>query len=197
MKGYGMKLIENLILEQIQAGPMENFSYFIGDAKTKEVALVDPAWEIDALCKRAEKDGYKITAVLLTHGHYDHSQGVEDLLSRHDVPVYVSEYETTFHLAGSKDVRHTKNKEKIKIGNIEIECLHTPGHTPGGQCFKCFDVLITGDTLFIDGCGRCDLAGSNVKAMFYSLFDCIKKLPDSTVIYPGHDYGPVPYATLA
>lgn len=197
MKGYDMKLVENLILEQIQAGPMENFSYFIGDAKTKEVALVDPAWELDGLCKRAEKNGYKITAVLLTHGHYDHSQGVEELLSYHNVPVYVSECETTFHLAGSKDVRYTKDKEKIKIGNIEIECLHTPGHTPGGQCFKCFDVLITGDTLFIDGCGRCDLPGSDVKAMFHSLFNCIKELPDSTIIYPGHDYGPVPYATLA
>lgn len=197
IKEKDMTSSAELIFEQIEVGAMENFSYVIGDAKTREVALVDPAWEIDKLCKRSKKNGYKIIAALLTHGHFDHTQGVDELLSHYDIPIYISKHETSFYFPDCKNLHKTENGEKLKLGSIEIECLHTPGHASGCQCYKCGDILLTGDTLFIDGCGRCDLPGGDPNAMYQSLFDVIMKLPDSTVIYPGHNYGSVPYATLA
>lgn len=186
-----------LILAQMEIGPLNNFIYFLGDAKTKEIAIVDPAWDVDFLRDEAKKKGYKITKVFLTHGHPDHVNGLKDLLKTHDVPVYLSEHEADFYTPPFKNIIKVADREKLTIGNIEFECLHTPGHTPGCQCFKYKDVLIAGDTLFIDGCGRVDLPGGNGKTLFKSLYNVILKLPDTTVIYPGHNYGAVQFETLA
>lgn len=196
IKGKDMKYPE-LILEQMEIGPMNNFIYFIGDKAGSEVAVVDPAWDVDFLRKHAQKKGYKITAVFLTHGHPDHVNGLEALQKTHDIPVYLSAHEAAYYTPFCKHLIKVENNQKIKLGNLEFECLHTPGHTPGCQCFKYKDVLITGDTLFIDGCGRCDLPGGNPKMMFRSLYEVILKLPDQTILYPGHNYGEVPFATLA
>lgn len=187
----------DLILKQMEVGGMDNFEYFIGDSSTGEVAVVDPAWDVDFLRDEAKRNGYTITSIFLTHGHMDHVNGVDELLSTHDIPVIISKYETGVYLRGCKDVKKVSDRDKVKIGNLEIECLHTPGHTAGGQCFRYGNVLITGDTVFIDGCGRCDLPGSDPKAMYHALYDIIMKLPDTVVLYPGHNYGPTPYATLA
>jgi len=176
---------------------MGNFLYFLGDPTTKEIAVIDPAWEVPFLKKEAQRQGLKITSVLLTHGHPDHLNGLEDLLSTHDVPVYVSEHEAPIFKPQGKNIQDVKPHQRLKIGQMEIECLHTPGHSPGCQCFLVQGQLISGDTLFIDGCGRCDLPGSDPRQMYDSLYNTILKLPDSTVIYPGHNYGPIPYDTLA
>ncbi len=176
---------------------MENFQYFLGDARSKEIAVVDPSWDVDHLCVAAEKNGYKITCVLLTHGHPDHVNGLKEILTRHDVPAYISRHEAPFLKPKHKNIVEVEDRQKIKIGGIEIECLLTPGHTPGCQCFLYKNVLISGDTLFIDGCGRCDLPGSDPRKMYNSLYKVILELPDTTVIYPGHNYGPTPSATLA
>ena len=176
---------------------MENFQYFLGDARSKEIAVVDPSWDVDHLCVEAEKNGYKITCVLLTHGHPDHVNGLKEILARHDVPAYISRHEAPFLKPKHKNIVEVEDRQKIKIGGIEIECLLTPGHTPGCQCFLYKNVLISGDTLFIDGCGRCDLPGSDPRKMYNSLYKVILELPDTTVIYPGHNYGPTPSATLA
>ncbi len=186
-----------LILEQMEIGPMNNFIYFLGDAKSGQIAVVDPAWDVNFLRKHAKENGYKIVAIFLTHGHPDHVQGLDALLATHDVPVYLSKHEADFYTPDCKNLIKVADREKLKIGNIEFECLHTPGHAPGCQCFKYKDVLVAGDTLFIDGCGRCDLPGGNAKTMYASLANVILKLPDSTIIYPGHNYGDVPFATLA
>lgn len=186
----------SLILEQFELGPMNNFLYFIGDKKTGEIAVVDPAWDVDFLRNEAERKGYQIKAIFLTHGHHDHTNGIDKLLATHDVPVYISKHEFPLYVPKCKNLRKVEDRQKIKIGHIEFECLHTPGHSPGCQCFKHQNVLIAGDTLFIDGCGRCDLPGSDPKAMYQTLFNVILKLPDSTIIYPGHNYGDVPFATL-
>jgi glyoxylase-like metal-dependent hydrolase (beta-lactamase superfamily II) len=190
-----MKAVD-LILEQMEVGPMNNFIYFIGDKKTNEIAVIDPAWDVNFLRDEAKRKGYKITNIFLTHGHPDHVNGLDELLSTHDVPVYISKHEASFYTPDCKNLHKVEDHEKLKVGNIEFECLHTPGHTPGCQCFKYGDALIAGDTLFIDGCGRCDLPGGSVKTMYKSLSEVILKLPDSTVIYPGHNYGEVPFATL-
>ena len=175
---------------------MDNFQYFLGDAKTGEIAVVDPAWDVDFLCQEAQKHDYKITSVFLTHGHPDHVNGLDKILARHNVPAYISKDESALFKPKHKNLVEIKNHTKLKVGQIEFECLFTPGHSPGCQCFKYENVLIAGDTLFIDGCGRCDLPGSDPRAMYHSLYEIIMKLPDSILIYPGHDYGPVPFATL-
>ena len=191
-----MNKSSNIILHQMPNGPMENFQYFIGDAKTKEVALIDPAWDVDFLCEEADKLGLKIVAVFLTHGHPDHTNGVEAMLKRHNVPLYISKHEAGVLKPRHKNLIEIEDHAKLKTGNIEWEFIHTPGHSPGCHLIKSGDVLIAGDTIFIDGCGRCDLPGSDPKKQYNSLYNILMKLPDSTVIYPGHDYGPTPFATL-
>ena len=192
-----MKKDSDVIVQQMGLGPMDNFLYFIGDAKTKEIAVVDPAWDVDFLCDEADKNGYKITAVFLTHGHPDHTNGVAEMVKRHPVPVYISKHEIGILKPRVKNLVEVEDRANLKTGNLEWECLLTPGHSPGCHCFKHGDILIAGDTLFIDGCGRCDLPGSDPKKMYNSLYNVVMKLPDSTLIYPGHNYGPTPYATLA
>ncbi|MBI4217625.1 MAG: MBL fold metallo-hydrolase, partial [Elusimicrobia bacterium] len=160
-------MIDPLYLKQIEVGPMANFLYLVGDKIKKEVLIVDPAWQMDTVFKTVEREGLKVRGAIVTHGHFDHCNGIEDLLTRVDVPIYVQKEEVQFiksmdevkSLFGTFPEENLKTvgpEEKIRIGEIEITLLHTPGHTPGSQCFLIQNTLISGDTLFIRGCGRCD-----------------------------------------
>lgn len=186
-----------ILVRQLEIGPMENFVYLIGDPESRQAMIVDPAWEIDTIFKRANEENLQITGALLTHHHYDHTNGIEELLERMDVPVYVNKHDLEFVKTQKSHLTPIDQGEKIKIGNVEIETIHTPGHTPGSQCFKTSNGLITGDTLFIDGCGRCDLPGGDVEQMYYTLTQKIMRLPDETTIYPGHNYALLPTAHLS
>lgn len=186
----------SLILKQMEIGMMANFQYFIGCDEIKEVAIVDPAWDVPFILKEAEQNEYTITKILLTHGHKDHCEGAKVLTEKLNIPVLISKDETAYYVPDCPNIETIENGQKIPIGNIEIECIATPGHTPGGMCFKCDNALITGDTLFVNGCGRCDLAGGDAKILYNSLYNIILKLPDSTIIYPGHRYGPWATSTL-
>lgn len=186
----------SIILEQLELGPMQNFIYFIGCAQTKQVALVDPAWDADGVLKQAVDKGYTITKILLTHGHWDHVQGVDEISQRLNVPVLISAEEAPFYLPECQNLQRIKDGDRIAIGNILVECIATPGHTTGGMCFHVENILLTGDTLFVNGCGRCDLPGGDDEALYHSLYEKILKLPDETLIYPGHRYGPWPHSTL-
>jgi len=185
-----------LFIQQYEIGPLNNFLYLLGDPETKEMAIVDPAWDVDFLAKEAKRLGYRITKVFLTHGHPDHVNGLDKLLSMYKVPVHISKYEYPAlrpHVQGLVDVI---DNDTLSVGKINFDVLHTPGHTPGCQCFLTQGQLICGDTLFIDGCGRCDLPGSDPKLMYDSLYNTLMKLPDDTVVYPGHNYGNTPTDTI-
>ena len=184
-----------ILLKQMEVGPMENFIYFIGDKDSKEVAVIDPAWDVDFLLEEAGKDDLKIKYTFVTHGHFDHTNGVEDLLKKLDIPVYINKDEADFFQFkwGKENVKTASSGDKLKIGNIEVEFVHTPGHTPGSQCFHVgvrhgTPLLIAGDTLFINGCGRCDLPGGNVEQMFDTITNKLMKMDNSTIIFPGHNY---------
>ena len=205
-----MNVVENeLIVEQIPIGPMANFTYLVGSRSTREVAVVDPAWDIDGLLDHIARRDYTLTAALATHYHPDHVgggmrghniAGVAELLASSAVKVYAHRAEAdglrkVTGLAAS-DLVKVDSGDKLAVGAVEIEFLHTPGHTPGSQCFRVKNTLVSGDTLFIDGCGRVDLPGSDSEEMYHSL-QKIKALPDHTLLLPGHNYSAVPSATLA
>lgn len=186
---------------------MANFVYFVGDAGSREVFLVDPAWQIDTLTRFIETENLKLTGALITHSHFDHCNGVDDLLKKFDVPIYINKHEAEFskamsganELFGSFPESHIKkvsSGDKVKIGEVELTFLHTPGHTPGSQCFLVENNLVSGDTLFVRGCGRCDLPGGDPHAMYESVTQKLMKLPDDTLLYPGHFYGKEPTSTL-
>jgi hydroxyacylglutathione hydrolase len=185
-----------LIFNSLEIGPLGNLIYFVGDPKTRNVAVVDPAWDKKVILKEAQKNGWQISAILLTHGHFDHTNAVNDLLNTIDVPVYISRHEAKFHMPDCPNLRLTSDRDIIRIGELDVECLHTPGHTPGCQCYRIRKILLTKDTLFVDGCGRCDLPGGDAKVMYKSLSRLIASLPDDIVIYPGHGYGSQSFATL-
>ena len=182
-------------LKQIEVGPMQNFVYFIGDPNTREALVVDPAWEVDTILKTADDEDYKIKGALITHTHFDHVNGLEELLQKTDGTVYINKNEAEFLKGMKGNIKKMEGGDKLKIGTVEISFLHTPGHTPGSQCFLINQNLISGDTLFINACGRCDLPGGNAEQMYQSL-KTLSELNEKTVLYPGHNYAENPTSTI-
>jgi len=182
------------------ARQMVNFVYAIGDRSSGETLLVDPAYEVGDLVDIVEADGMRVTGVLATHYHADHVggsmmgydiEGVTTLLERCHCPVHLQRDEApwvrkTTGISDADLIQHSPG-DVVSVGSIDIQLLHTPGHTPGSQCFLVEGRLISGDTLFLEGCGRTDLPGSNPEQMFDSL-QLLASLPDDTVVYPGHMY---------
>lgn len=191
----------DLYVKQLQLGPAANFVYLFGGQDSREVAVVDPAWDVPAILEAAERDGKEIVAALITHHHHDHINGLEPLLqARPAVRTFAQEAEIAFSEVLQRfgpAITPVSPGEEIQVGPAKVRCLHTPGHTPGAQSFHVGSSLFTGDTLFVGGCGRCDLVGGNPEQMFHSLHSTIGSLPDETILYPGHDYGATPTALLA
>lgn len=191
-----------IYIKQMQLGPMQNFVYLVGDPVARECVVVDPAWEIDAIVDAAAAQDMRITGALVTHTHQDHVggsleswgmpgriPGVEELLARVPAKVYVHKAEREFLRGFGSDLVKVDSHDTLAVGRLTLTFLHTPGHTPGSQCFLVDDRLISGDTLFIGSCGRTDLPGSDPTAMYYSLTQRLGALPDDTILLPGHDYG--------
>jgi hydroxyacylglutathione hydrolase len=191
------------------AAQMVNFSYLIGDRQEGTALLVDPAYGVRDLLDVAAGDGMTVSGVLVTHHHPDHVggsmmgyriEGLAELLNQVAVPVHAHRQEaaSVARVTGLErgDVIAHDSGERVAVGAIQVELLHTPGHTPGSQCFLVDGMLVAGDTLFLEGCGRTDLPGSDPEAMYESL-QRLASLPDSTVVYPGHRYSVPSTATMA
>ena len=190
------------------ATQMVNFAYAIGDRSTGECLLVDPAWDVEGLISNVGDDGMTVTGVLATHYHADHVggsimghdiEGVAALLGHLSCPVHVQAgevewMERTSGVGTDHLVAHAPG-DVITVGEVEIRLVHTPGHTPGSQCFLVDGRLVAGDTLFLDGCGRTDLPGSDPTAMAESL-RTLHRVDDEVVLYPGHRYSVASCATM-
>ena len=190
------------------AEQMVNFVYLIGDCQTKECMVVDPAYAIADILEIVDQDEMKLTGVLATHYHPDHVggsmmgmkiQGVADLLEKCQVPIHINKHETkwvarTTGLNENDLVQH-EGGDKVSVGDVSITFVHTPGHTPGSQCFLVEQRLVAGDTLFLDGCGRTDLPGGNPGDLYTSL-QTLASLPAATIVCPGHQYSALPTANL-
>jgi glyoxylase-like metal-dependent hydrolase (beta-lactamase superfamily II) len=209
-----MQRESDLYFHQLPVGEMANLAYLVGSRSTRECLVVDPAWEVDALLDRAEADGMRVVGALVTHYHPDHVggqifglriEGVARLLERAPVPLHVHEREAegTRRVTGAGEgdlVRHAGG-DVLALGAVRVRLLHTPGHTPGSQCFLVEEagrpgLLVSGDTLFLGSCGRVDLPGASPEDMYRSLTGVLARLPDDTVLYPGHLYSSEPSASL-
>ncbi|MCG7578919.1 MBL fold metallo-hydrolase [Mycolicibacterium sp. OfavD-34-C] len=191
------------------AQQMRNFAYLIGDRQTGDTVVVDPAYAAQDLVDVLEADGMHLSGVLVTHHHPDHVggsmmgftlKGLAELLERVSVPVHVNVHEADWvakvtGIARSELTAH-EHGDKVLVGDIDIELLHTPGHTPGSQCFLLDGRLVAGDTLFLEGCGRTDFPGGNVDDMFRSL-QALAHLPGDPTVFPGHWYSAEPSAALS
>ncbi|MGZ4700402.1 MAG: MBL fold metallo-hydrolase [Ilumatobacteraceae bacterium] len=190
------------------AQQMVNFVYAIGDRTTGECLLVDPAYAVDEVIDIVTDDGLLVTGVLATHYHPDHVggsmmgytiEGITTLLERVDCPIHVQRTEVPWVQrstgVGDDHLAAHDPGDVVRVGSIDVTLVHTPGHTPGSQCFQVEGRLVSGDTLFLEGCGRTDLPGSNPEDMYHSL-QKLAAMPAATVVYPGHRYSPPPSATL-
>ena len=190
---------------QVEVGLLQNFCTLLYCADSREAALVDPAWEVDRLLREAARLDVRITKALITHGHPDHVEGIAELVSATGATVWVSAAETNrvrgvlrgsavgqgadvaFQTVGDRDI--------VPIGKRGVRALLTPGHTAGGTCFLADGFVVTGDVLFVGGCGRTDFPGGDASQMWASL-QRLAGLPEETVIYPGHNYGTTPTSTM-
>lgn len=192
------------------ARQMVNFVYLVGDRETGEAVVIDPAYDIDGLLGLLAADEMRLVGALATHYHPDHVggdmmgysiQGVASLLERTSVPIHVQADEAVWvqRVTGAAEtdlVEHVSG-DVVQVGEIPIELIHTPGHTPGSQCFLVDNRLVAGDTLFLEGCGRTDLPGGDPGALYESLTQKLAKVPDDATLFPGHLYSMEPSASMA
>lgn len=191
------------------ATQMRNFAYLIGDRTTGDCVVVDPAYAAGDLLDALESDDMQLSGVLVTHHHPDHVggsmmgfqlPGLAELLERASVPVHVNTHEALWvsRVTGIPvgDLITHEHGDKVSVGDIDIELLHTPGHTPGSQCFLLDGRLVAGDTLFLEGCGRTDFPGGDSDEMYRSLRQ-LAELPGDPTVFPGHWYSAEPSASLS
>ena len=184
------------------ATQMQNFVYLVGDRDAKECLILDPAWDVAGIVAAAEADGMRVVGALATHYHPDHvggsifGIGIEGLpklleVSPCKVHAHEAEVEGIRKVTGisQSDLMGHASGDRIRVGEVEVELLHTPGHTPGSSCFRVGDALLAGDTLFLRGCGRVDLPGGDREEMQRTLTQRLAKLPGHLMLYPGHAYG--------
>jgi len=204
----------DLYFRQIAVGEMANLVYLVGSRSARQALVVDPAWSVDSLVDQAEEDGVEVVGALVTHYHQEHIggsifgmeiEGLERFMTRSPGPIHVQklEAEGVAKVSGipRSEFREHAGGDTIELGGIKVRLLHTPGHTPGSQCFLVEEAgqpaqLVSGDTLFLGSCGRVDLPGSDPEQMYESLNGTLRKLPDETLVFPGHLYSQEAHSTI-
>lgn len=191
-------------IEQYLVGPIQTNCYFAINEDTNELVVIDPGASGRRLADMAIEKGYNPVAILLTHGHFDHADGVEDFISsfEHDIPVYIHEAEkdtlkdseknVSLMMGVSKSYRadvFVRTDQILDIAGFRIKVLFTPGHTEGGCCFYFIDdkCVFCGDSIFAGSIGRTDFPGGSMSTLVHSVQDNILSLPDDTRLFPGHD----------
>ncbi|MCY9375149.1 MBL fold metallo-hydrolase [Bacillus sp. T17B1] len=167
----------------------KNYIYIISDKNTKNAAIIDPAWEGEVIYDALDALGVKLTTILLTHSHYDHVNMVNPILEKYSPQVYMSQREIEIYNFRCDNLHPLQDMQYLKLGDTEILCLLTPGHTAGGMCFLLSDHIITGDTVFIEGCGKCNTDGGSAEDMFNSFQKLRNMVPLDVRVCPGHSYG--------
>ncbi len=199
-----------MILEQWKVGFMDVFCYLIGCEETGECLVIDPAGDEDRVVNRISERGLHLESIVNTHGHPDHTCGnarVKELTGARivmhplDDRMFNSpegrQMARQWGFADSPPAdEHAEDGDVIRVGNVSLEVIHTPGHSPGGICLLAEGNLFTGDTLFVGGIGRTDLPGASVNQFMDSIRKRLLTLPGETVVWPGHDYGMRPSSTI-
>jgi len=199
-----------LEIQQLRLGRLAVFGYLVGDEASRTCALIDPAFETDRILGEAERREYRVTHVINTHCHSDHTAGnaaildatgAKLLIHRLDAPGLAAVTNRAFSRAiggrGSPEPDLLlEDGDVIEIGEISLEVIHTPGHSLGGICLYTEGHVFTGDTLFVGGVGRTDIGGGSMRQLLKSARERIYTLPDDTVVWPGHDYGIRPHSTI-
>lgn len=199
-----------MIIEQIEIPGFQVFCYVLGDEETGEGIVVDPGGQARAVLDRARNAGVNtIKYIVNTHCHVDHIAGNKDMQEATGAPIAIHENDaevlanqnpsSLFMFRAKPSPPATvllKDGDKIEFGNESVEVIHTPGHSPGCICLYFPGYVITGDTLFVGGVGRTDLAGGSYQVLQSSIRNRLFTLPDDTIVLPGHNYGFTPTSTI-
>ncbi|MCP4220508.1 MAG: MBL fold metallo-hydrolase [bacterium] len=183
-------------IEQIEVGRYKVFAYIVSCTETKEALIIDPGGDEKKLWKRIKKQDLDLVFIVNTHGHGDHTCGNAKLKE-------LSDAEIVIHKADSKNMHPSppadmtvEDNDILTLGKIDVEIIHTPGHSSGGMCLLVNGNLFTGDTLFVGAVGRYDIPHASQKELIDSFKNKIMTLPDDTVVWPGHDYGSSKQSTI-
>ena len=181
-----------MIIKQLEIGYMENFCYLVGCENTSKALVIDPGDDAEQIVAAAEDEGLEIVTIVNTHGHGDHTAGNKRLKALTGARIVIHAFDADN--TPEADV-HLNEEKALQLGDLTFDVIHTPGHTPGGICLHVQGNLFTGDTLFVGDSGRTDLHGGHRPTLGQSIRH-LMKLPDDTIVWPGHNYGPTPSSTI-
>jgi hydroxyacylglutathione hydrolase len=198
-----------MFIQQIEVGRFSVFAYLLGEDAGGDGLVIDPADDVDEIIALAKSKKIAIKTILNTHAHVDHIMGNEEMkrktgakiiIHEDDAPLLTQTPRSMLAMFGGRPSpaadQTVKDGEIIRIGEVSLKVLHTPGHSPGGMCLFGEGVVFTGDTLFVGGLGRTDLPGGSWQVMLQSIRTKLLTLPDETIVYPGHNYGPSAKSTI-
>jgi len=181
-----------MIIKQIDIGNMDNFCYLIGCETTRKALVIDPGNDVEQIVSAADSEGLEIVTIVNTHGHGDHTAGNMALRALTGAKIVIHALDADRFPDADVQLKDEKN---LPLGELTIDVIHTPGHTPGGICLHVQGNLFTGDTLFVGDSGRTDLNGGHRPTLGQSIRR-LMELPDDTIVWPGHNYGPTPSSTI-
>ena len=189
-----------MFLQQLQVGPLETNCYIIADEKSKIAAIIDPGENAKQIINAVNEAELKVKYIFLTHGHSDHIAALEEIKEATGAKIVIHELDAHMLTSAESNLsfllgeRFTqpsadiklKGSEEFRLGDLFLEIIHTPGHTPGGICLKTGNIIFSGDTLFAGSIGRTDFPGGSYKTLINSIKEKLMCFDDDVVVYPGH-----------